>query len=96
MGLIVMAIFTATVTSALTAASLDLEPSNLEGYKVTSKTTLLSMGKSVTKKLYRLNLGITQIFNIVISNQLHRHHHRHQGLAQSVSKCAAFCAEAPS
>ena len=34
MGLIVMAIFTASVTSALTAASLDLEPSNLEGYKV--------------------------------------------------------------
>ena len=34
MGLIVMAIFTASVTSALTAASLDLELSNLEGYKV--------------------------------------------------------------
>ena len=34
LGLIAMAIFTANVTSALTAASLEMRPSSLEGYKV--------------------------------------------------------------
>ena len=34
LGLIAMAIFTASVTSALTAASLEMKPSSIEGYKV--------------------------------------------------------------
>ena len=34
LGFIAMAIFTASVTSALTAASLEMKPSSLEGYKV--------------------------------------------------------------
>ena len=39
-------------------------------------------GQISHKKLCRLNLGITWIFNIVISNQRHHHHHHHrrQGL----------------
>lgn len=62
LGLIIMAIFTANVTSALTAVSLELTPSSLNGVKVSFITLILILG-NIKARRYCLRLAPRKVLS---------------------------------